>query len=201
MSTIKATNIAHTSASVSNMVLGSNGAVTFGGSVVGSGLDLITTQSFSAASNVSVNNCFDSTYRNYRIILNVDSVSTTNAVSLRMRASGTDNSSSNYMYNGPDVANSSATTMGAIRSAGATTAFLIIAADSTGTGCSVIDMFNPQAAFQTHIVANSIYTVSTDMRAFTIFQRMTVTTSYDGFSIFPNTGTLTGSVRIYGYKN
>ena len=30
---------------------------------------------------------------------------------------------------------------------------------------------------------------------------MSVTTSYDGFSIIPSTGNITGTIRIYGYKD
>jgi hypothetical protein len=28
-----------------------------------------------------------------------------------------------------------------------------------------------------------------------------VTTSYDGFTLFPNTGTFSGQIRVYGYRN
>ena len=165
------------------------------------GLVHIATESFSAVSGLNVNNCFTSTYKNYKLILNVDSVSTANQVGIRMRAGGVDNSSNNYLFNGPDFDDSSDTTPGAFRSAGVASQFTTIAADNTGTASAMRDIYNPQASLVTQITGETIETVSTEMRAFGYFGRMTVTTSYDGFSLIVNTGTITGSVRVYGYLN
>jgi hypothetical protein len=84
MSTLKLNYLQHPSSSTTNITLASTGAVAVNGAMTGAGLDLITPTSiaysggsasvsggavtFSAASTVSVNNCFSSTYDNYRIV-------------------------------------------------------------------------------------------------------------------------------------
>ena len=196
MSTIKATNIAHTSASVSNMVLGSNGAVTFGGSVVGSGLDLITTQSFSAASTVSVNNCFTSTYENYRIMFYADGSASDQGVNLRLRASGIDASGANY--NSQSVAANS-TTVGGGRTTSDTN-IRAAAVASNQISSSIFEIFRPNLSLKTafQFFINQSYL---DAYISIVFGNHTLSTAYDGFSLIPGTGTITGTLRVYGYKN
>jgi hypothetical protein len=31
--------------------------------------------------------------------------------------------------------------------------------------------------------------------------QLTTSTQYDGFTIYPNSGNITGTVRVYGYRN
>jgi hypothetical protein len=67
--------------------------------VVGSGTGTANANgqvTFSGASSISLNGVFTSTYTNYLMMLNIQSRSTTNFVSLRFRVAGTDTSSSNY---------------------------------------------------------------------------------------------------------
>jgi hypothetical protein len=68
---------------------------------VGSGSASIGTAgqvTFTGASSVSINGVFSSTYDSYRIMFHVTSASANNYPILRLRASGTDNSSSNYNF-------------------------------------------------------------------------------------------------------
>jgi hypothetical protein len=70
---------------------------------VGSGSGSIATQgtvTFSGASSISLNGCFSSTYDNYQIVISIDANSAISDNYLRMRASGTDNSESQYRYGG-----------------------------------------------------------------------------------------------------
>jgi hypothetical protein len=52
--------------------------------------------SFTSASAISLNNVFSSTYDNYKILFISEGASTDNSVNIRLRASGSDNSTSNY---------------------------------------------------------------------------------------------------------
>ena len=60
------------------------------------GLTLINTTSFSGVTSQSLNNVFSATYRNYRVVIDYVPATTSGVFSLRMRASGADNSTSNY---------------------------------------------------------------------------------------------------------
>ena len=61
------------------------------------GLTKITSGSFSSVTSFSVDNCFTSTYINYLVIINPTSTSATNT--FKVRAGGTDNSTSYYYGN------------------------------------------------------------------------------------------------------
>ena len=89
------------------LAVGTNGQVLTADSTASTGikwaspssgaLTLLSTTSFSAASSVSLpTNTFSSTYDDYLVLLNVTSSSADQYVSARMRASGTDNTTSNY---------------------------------------------------------------------------------------------------------
>lgn len=168
---------------------GSSGALTY-----------ITQSSFSASSAVNVNNCFTSTYRNYKIIVNINSASAdAQAVYIKMRASGTDSSASYYWY-------------GLEPNAGADTLYINRGSNvSTGNGIgyqgvnglsSSIEVWDPQLAQITHTAAQFASSL-TSIPAVVGFANGThnVATSYDGFSLIPGSGTITGVVRVYGYAN
>ena len=197
MSTIKATNIAHTSASVSNMVLGSNGAVTFGGSVIGSGLDLITTQSFSAASTVSVNNCFTSTYENYRIMFsNVSANTGSPGLFFRFRVSGSDDSSSVYSSQYTSISGTTVSTSRGLLS------YANVGDAYTDPMCMTMDIFNPYLIRQTMVVSNNAINVTSGTVSIRYSNFLfSSTTIFDGFTFYPQSNTISGTIRVYGYKN
>lgn len=165
------------------------------------GLAFVTANTFSASSAVNVNNCFTSTYDNYRIVLSLDSVSTALALLMRMRVSGVDNASANYYFNGPSTETSSATAVTTARSVGLINQFNVFFADTNGSGNVSLDVYNPARAVRTMVTYMNIFQNATDMRTVALGGLMSVTTAYDGFSLVPSTGTVTGSVRVYGYRN
>ncbi len=62
-------------------------------------LVLVNTTSFTSQSSININNCFSSSYENYKIMILATS-STTSQFTMRLRASGTDSSGSNYNLKG-----------------------------------------------------------------------------------------------------
>lgn len=164
------------------------------------GLTLITSSTFSAVSSVSVNSCFTSAYTNYQLLINIDSVSVANSLDLRLRVSGSDNSSSNYYYNGAKLDDATTTSVTAFRSTGLVTFFRLLIANS-GTAAVRVDMYNPQASVRTAITHQSIGQNATDMASAAVSGIMSVTTSYDGFTLIASTGNITGTLRVYGYRN
>ena len=149
---------------------------------------------FSGASTVDISSAFSSTYDNYRIIY----VGTAGAgdVAIRLGTGGSYNATSgNYRYNGQYAVYTSATITGFNSS---TTGTNWIIGNAAGYG-TIVDIYSPFAA------RNSAYTFQQardDGGYMTGGGTMTVTTSYDQVRFLrTDAGNITGTVRIYGYKN
>jgi hypothetical protein len=161
------------------------------------GLVLITSQSFSATSSVSVNNCFTSTYGNYKVMISgltssVDDV----RIDLRFRVSGTDNTASDY-YDQEFYANGTSLT-GSRQSAQTYIRFGY--SQIAGPNHISAEFMNPQAASRTSITAMTLLG-SGGPKLIVSSQMHLGATSFDGFSVFPASGTFSGTIRVYGYKN
>lgn len=165
------------------------------------GLVHIASSSFSAASAVNMNNCFTSTYENYRVILNIQGDASRD-IAWRFRASGSDNTTANYegvIWRLSPVAPSS--NVAAFYDSAATTV-TIFRVDTDRGGIS-IDVAGPQVARKTRatILANSSWSgVATTMLQYGAFG-FAATTQFDGFSVYPTAGNITGDLRVYGYRN
>jgi hypothetical protein len=168
---------------------------------VGSGSGSVGTSgavTFSGASSISLNGCFSSAYDNYKILLELTG-STNNVATMRMRVGGVDNSSANYWNNRVYGQATSVTSQGPTS---ADTSFSAVGEFDAGINTCNYDIFSP---FKTQVT--SIQGV-TQFRYTGFYQhshlktgQTTVTTSYDGFTLIVNTGTMSGTVRVYGYKN
>jgi hypothetical protein len=165
-----------------------------------SGLVYITSAAFTAASSVSVNNCFTTTYTNYRLIVSNTELSTSTSILCRFRASGADNTNPNYNWaqrgiytsgaTGDDSSNNSTSwATGAYSSAGAGYPYVTIAAD----------IFGPQKAQATNAtnMANGFAGATLLRMGGLCFYG---TNQFDGFTLFVTTGTMTGRYAVYGYR-
>ena len=206
MSTLKATNLSHASAASPNIVLDSAGKVTFGGAVVGAGMDLITPTSvagtgvtlsggqvsIAAATTASINGCFTATYDNYVIFLSA-TLSAEAAFNFRLRVAGVDSSAAIYSRN--YFLARTVVTGGATANA---TSQTINLGESTALQVSKLEVFGPAIAAYTH-------TFTQNKNSYTELgiQGMShaAATAYDGFTLFPASGTFTGTLRVYGLKN
>ena len=163
----------------------------------GSGLTLITTQGFSGSSSQSISDCFSSTYTNYRIMFYLTDASAQTNILARLRVSGSDASGSNYnragyLDYGAGIQADHATGETSWPFSGANK-------DSDGlcTEAVCADIFRPFLAKKTAVNALGVQNLDTGRG-----RNMTHTldTSYTGITFFPATGTMTGSVSIYGYS-
>jgi hypothetical protein len=159
------------------------------------GLNFITRQTFSAVSSQSVNDVFSANYENYKLILNINSSSANPAINLRLRVAGADNTSNNYVAGGYYV--------GAYNSEGANffnnltqSYFEISYSNSTHGAGSETNLFSPFLTQSTKFT-----TQSGGSRSWGAAGGTNVTTSYTGFTIFPSSGNITGSVSVYGLRN
>jgi len=166
-----------------------------------SGLVYISEANPSAAASASINSCFTATYNAYRIVWIPTAYSSTGQAQtlLRMRASGTDNISSNYYrarwYYG--AGGSSGTSGGA-----ATETAFELADNNTPMHPLSLDVFSPYQTVATAIASKAVgwQGVNNTLYGIETVGRMSVTTSYDGFTLYPSTGTFTGKLIVYGYR-
>jgi hypothetical protein len=177
---------------INNAAAGSGGlAISADGNVSGAGMDLITSQSFTAASTVSVDDCFTADYAHYLIVTEL--VSSASAIlALRPRASGTD-ATSNWSWNYLRV------NSGAVSGGQSTAAYARLTTNETGTSrfAAQIKLFNPQVTGLTSALCEQ-----TGNNGHGLSQGIhTVSGSYDGFTLYPASGNITGALRVYGYRN
>jgi len=155
-----------------------------------SGVTLINTTSFTSESSVIVNNVFSSTYDFYKVY--VQSVGSTGAdFFTRLAASGTAATGANYSGQLIGAFSTSSNFVSLINQ----TSFL---SGNSGTTRSLftIELANPGTSVTTAIKANGgIQTIAASN-----FGVHSLSTAYDGINIFPGSGTITGTISIYGYR-
>ncbi len=164
------------------------------------GLTLINSTTFSAAANVSFNNVFSSTYDNYRVVWELTNSTAGTYFSMRMRASGTDNTSANYWNNRGFFVQSGTNSTS---DTSAQTAFLAFMERDTGPASGAYEFYSPYKTGETSIVGTYQFRYYSPYNMHSAIKTgvTTVTTSYDGFTVFPAaTSTMTGTISIYGYK-
>lgn len=165
-----------------------------------SGLVYVGGGTLSAVTN-SFSNVFSSTYENYRIVLsNLNNGSgSTRQIYLRMRTSS-DDTSANYFYTqhyifGANITNTVSFT-------GQTEATLFNMASGTNGSSCTFDITGPNTSTITTYHGQA-WTYQSDVAAYVyraIGGCMNTTTQYTGFSITGVTDNLSGTVRIYGYR-
>ena len=163
------------------------------------GLNLIATSSFSAVSSVSINNCFSATYDNYFISVGCSAFSASTDVLMRLRVGGTDATGASDYTRQVLVSYSSTV-------AAATAASSSWQIGSTYSTTPIFShkmwMDSPFLAAKTNATHQTLYTTgSPTWQIVHDGLSHNQTTSYDGITIYPASGTFTGIARIYGYKN
>lgn len=157
---------------------------------------------FGTAASVSVNGCFTSSYDNYRIVFTLDSSANSAEFDFRLRAAGTDNSSSNYAWVRVLVNGNNGSVNGSSSTTSLTTLWRLVPVSGTYTSGATLDVLMPKnASYNTVVSGSGLYfdTLATNWSGGNNWGVTSVTTSYDGFTVFPSTGTVTGFVTVYGY--
>jgi hypothetical protein len=163
----------------------------------GGSLVYIGGASFTGSSSQSLNNVFTSTYENYFIALNITSKSVTSYTNVRLRASGADNTTSNYQSIA-SYAQINAGTAGDSKLANGTTYQLNDAGDLMQT----FHIMNPQTAQNTVLLGTqTVFKIASDFYSGRFSGYFNATTSFDGLTVFPTSGTMTGTIRVYGIAN
>jgi hypothetical protein len=152
------------------------------------------TVTFSSASSVSFNNVFSSTYQKYKIIF---SITTTDSatVNLRWRVNGTDNSTASSYLNEYHFGSSSSSTAALETFSYGFIGYGRASAKTTGQAI-VHDVYTTEV---THLQAQYLRP-PTDLQIYNAGLYHNQTVSYDGFTLYPSSGTFSGTVSVYGYK-
>lgn len=168
-------------------------------SVAGTGVSVDATGlvSFSSSPTVSVNGCFTSAFRWYRLVVEITTAA--NVVGMRLRASGADDSTSNYDR---QTLQGTAATASSANATGQTSwgSVCILSASHT-EGSSDFVVYNPQRAARTRLTG-TVYSsdATTATAAATIGARHRATTQFDGLTLIPGSGNITGTLKVYGIE-
>ena len=177
-----------------------NANFSFAASNPPSGLTFVTGATFTTATSVSLpDNSFSATYRNYRMLFNITALTSDASFSARLRASGSDNTTSNYFT---ALFGVGSTGSGVPNQAASQSSFNYQSATSAqSTFTFVIDLINPQVAQKTTVMGG--YNSQDGSGS---FQRngawlFNATTQFDSFTFISDVASsMTGSYRLYGYS-
>lgn len=161
------------------------------------GLIFISGTTFSAVSSVSLpNSTFTSNFRNYRIIASgTASATTTGDMLFRLRASGSDNSTTNYFSWRYVRSNSAA---GNYYNGGEAQGIIGVMGNISWN--FVLDLLNPQTTDNVmwNCTANDL--ANSDNVSLWSNGHFNAGTQFDAASFYPNSGTITGRYSVFGYN-
>lgn len=168
------------------------------------GLVYITETSFTAQTAVIVDNCFTSTYANYRFVLDLSAVSATDLILFQWRTGGSSGSTYGTADYDWQLNEAFSTTVTGASGLGQVYHRLGYAYTTPGYFSATYDLINPQSAFR---AAYSGTGWSPNGTTFILLDNLSgqnrVTTSFTGIRIgnLIGTTTMTGRLKIYGYRN
>lgn len=150
---------------------------------------------FTACSALSLNGVFSADYDNYMIVMqHVHTTSAGAALYFRMRSSGSDASGSNYTW---QYLTANTTSIFADRSADTAGRFGN-ASNNLRTG-DVAFIYSPYLS-QPTATRNTASCGQTNAQFLDFASTHSLSTSYDGITLYPDTMTFTGRIAVYGMR-
>ena len=160
-------------------------------------LKLIETKTVSAVSSVQFNNVFSNTYYQYKIVPSLLGSTTNQGLQMQFVTGGTRYTTASYQrqqiysYGG---------TIGAARYTGETS-WAFSAINSGFINHNFFEILNPfQTKYTTGFSFYNTNSNSGSIESGSYVHATTVTNSFDGAYFAPASGTMTGTISIYGYK-
>jgi len=157
-------------------------------------LSPVGTSSPSASSSVSINSCFSSTYDVYDIDVYGTISTGSSPIALRLRASGSDDSSSNYAYS---LIIDNPTAPASALATGQSSIALMIG--STGLIQARVTVARPALAVPTSFRSHYVGGTTSPVQGFYAGVH-NVSSAFAGFTLIPGSGTFTGEVRVYARR-
>jgi hypothetical protein len=164
------------------------------------GMTLLNTTAFTAQSAISIQSVFSSTYQNYRIIFQISAVSTNNNVGFQLLSGSTALATGYYyVYAGYSDAGSASSTYGGNQ----TSTFMVDNNATYPNSLFSFDLSDPFTSSKAIVWSGTTAFVNSSSNNIVRVGggNTSSTSSYDGIKFITNSGTATGTVRIYGYKN
>lgn len=155
--------------------------------------------SFTASSSVSLNGCFTSNFDNYRVTLEVPTVSATLTITGVLRASGTNDTAANY-----DLEVLQGTSATAAAAAAAAQASWGLNGGVTGTIHDItLELKRPALALPTYGTEIAMVTQNPQTAPGVAIRAIShrSSTAYDGITFTFTGGTGTGVARVFGWNN
>jgi hypothetical protein len=164
------------------------------------GMTLITSNTFSGASSISLNNVFSATYANYFVATNFTSSGSTNQqVGLRLRVGGVDSTGADYVHDGNRSYPTAVIYYGGTLSSWGLNPISSVNANNASHVCNLL---SPFIANRTGIHAlGTGYDATYGTQGILFSGSHGNSTSYDGFTLFVASGNIAGTVKVYGYGN
>jgi hypothetical protein len=159
------------------------------------GLTLINTTSFSGVSSQSVNDVFSASYSVYFVDMNVSTSAASGTMDLRLRVGGADTSTT--IYRRQYLQASSTTLIGARETTNTSFVGVIPFETSRNSGNNLM-IVNPFETVPTSGVSHWAQSLAGNIAGFSLWYGINDSVSYTGFTILPSTGTMTGTISVYG---
>jgi hypothetical protein len=154
-----------------------------------------STVTFSGVSSISLNNIFSGAYQNYRLVsANLQSSAAGVDIRGRFRVAGADQSQSTYASSG--IQNAGTGVYG-ISQSGATYAILGLAESTVGRGSMSVEFFGPALSQQKQYFSVAIG----GQNGYQRHHLYSTAAVVDGLTLFPSSGTFSGSFTVYGYNS
>lgn len=157
---------------------------------------------FTNAQTIRLEDVFTSTYKSYRVVINIDSTGSNTELGLRMRNSGSDYTGANYFQGGRREIFSGTTNA---YSTGSATLYYLhhISTDANRTTIFSMDIGYPNVATSTVFTGSGFGNFyNTGPTGYVSSGILLTTTQYTALSVFGAAdGTnLTGTLKVYGYN-
>lgn len=173
--------------------------------VGGAGLRYITGGTYTTATSVSLpNSTFSSTYRNYKVVFTQTAQTGSVALTMRMRASGTDSSAASYFQAAPGYSSGAVVKDTANNASTSFTIGTTYASASVGQFASIVlDVIDPQQTSQTFLAGFAMfYNTDGSLETHAIGANFFATTSFDSLSLISSVASsITGIYRVYAYSD
>lgn len=158
------------------------------------GMVLLSTTTFSAVSSQPLTNVFSTTYRNYRFEVNL-TAQTSGRLRFQLGNSGTAVGGTDYTTQ--NLLQRGTTVTGSVLSA---SSVWQIPGEDVTQGYYSFDVFQPFETLTTRFAGNGFAAGSGGSSNDTYAGAYDLTTSFTDFFLVASTGTITGTVSVYGYN-